>query len=143
MAASKVVKKGSAAPKATAPSRQLPPELMAKFLDAIGDRAAIEPQPVRLQDRVLPVANVARVMSEALPAGVKISRDTKHIMQELVTEFICFVTSEVNDTCLAEGKRTINGKDAIHREHTALALSPSPHAPPCALQGRTQCSSRM
>ena len=75
--------------------------------------AASKSAPMRQQDCVLPVANVARVMSQALPPGIKITRDSKHLMQELVSEFIGFVTSEANDKCLAEHKRTIYCRDVL------------------------------
>ena len=35
-------------------------------------------------------------------------------MQELVTEFLCFVTSEANDICLAAGRNAISSRDVEH-----------------------------
>ena len=52
------------------------------------------PEPLREQDRLLPLANVARLMALELPKDAKISRDAKVLMQEMVTEFICFLTAE-------------------------------------------------
>jgi len=68
---------------------------------------------LRDQDRLLPVANIARIMVQELPEGTKISRDAKAIMQEAVSEFICFVVSEVADNCNGESKRTMHGVDII------------------------------
>ncbi|KAL6987451.1 Nuclear transcription factor Y subunit B-8 [Sarracenia purpurea var. burkii] len=50
---------------------------------------------VREQDRYLPIANISRIMKKALPANGKIAKDAKDTVQECVSEFISFVTSEV------------------------------------------------
>lgn len=49
---------------------------------------------VREQDRYLPIANISRIMKKALPANGKIAKDAKETVQECVSEFISFVTSE-------------------------------------------------
>jgi len=46
------------------------------------------------QDRYLPIANVARIMKRALPENAKIAKDAKECVQECVSEFISFITSE-------------------------------------------------
>jgi histone H3/H4 len=46
------------------------------------------------QDRVLPIANVARIMKQAVPSSAKVAKDAKETVQECVSEFIAFVTSE-------------------------------------------------
>ena len=51
------------------------------------------------QDRFLPIANVARIMKKALPDNAKIAKEAKETVQECVSEFISFITSE--------GKRSI------------------------------------
>ena len=48
----------------------------------------------REQDRFLPIANVSRIMKKALPVNAKISKDAKETVQECVSEFISFITSE-------------------------------------------------
>ena len=48
----------------------------------------------REQDRFLPVANISRIMKKALPSNAKIAKDAKETVQECVSEFISFVTSE-------------------------------------------------
>lgn len=48
----------------------------------------------REQDRFLPIANISRIMKKALPANGKIAKDAKETVQECVSEFISFVTSE-------------------------------------------------
>ena len=48
----------------------------------------------REQDRYLPIANISRIMKKALPPNAKIAKDAKETVQECVSEFISFVTSE-------------------------------------------------
>ena len=49
---------------------------------------------IREQDRLLPIANVARIMKQAVPTNAKIAKDAKDCVQQCVSEFISFVTSE-------------------------------------------------
>ncbi|OAY44066.1 nuclear transcription factor Y subunit B-4 [Manihot esculenta] len=63
------------------------------------------------QDRLLPVANVGRIMKQILPPTAKISKEAKQTMQECATEFISFVTGEASDKCHKENRKTINGDD--------------------------------
>ncbi len=49
---------------------------------------------IREQDRLLPIANVARIMKQAVPTNAKIAKEAKECVQECVSEFISFVTSE-------------------------------------------------
>ena len=63
------------------------------------------------QDRMLPIANVGRIMRQILGPSAKISKEAKQTMQECSTEFISFVTSEASDRCRKENRRTINGDD--------------------------------
>lgn len=48
----------------------------------------------REQDRFLPVANIARLMKRGLPQNAKVSKEAKETLQECVSEFISFITSE-------------------------------------------------
>ncbi|KAI3442973.1 CBFD_NFYB_HMF domain-containing protein [Psidium guajava] len=68
---------------------------------------------VREQDRYLPIANISRIMKKALPANGKIAKDAKETVQECVSEFISFVTSEASDKCQREKRKTINGDDLL------------------------------
>ncbi|XP_062085402.1 nuclear transcription factor Y subunit B-4-like [Humulus lupulus] len=63
------------------------------------------------QDRMLPIANVGRIMKQILPATAKISKEGKQTMQECATEFISFVTGEASDKCHKENRKTVNGDD--------------------------------
>jgi len=49
---------------------------------------------VREQDRYLPIANISRIMKKSLPPNAKIAKDAKETVQECVSEFISFITSE-------------------------------------------------
>ncbi|KAF5953834.1 hypothetical protein HYC85_006690 [Camellia sinensis] len=67
----------------------------------------------REQDRYLPIANISRIMKKALPANGKVAKDAKETVQECVSEFISFVTSEASDKCQREKRKTINGDDLL------------------------------
>jgi nuclear transcription Y subunit beta len=67
----------------------------------------------REQDRFLPVANIARIMKTVLPPNAKIGKDAKETIQECVSEFISFITSEASDKCVQEKRKTINGDDIL------------------------------
>lgn len=66
---------------------------------------------VKEQDRLLPIANVGRIMKQILPPNAKISKEAKETMQECVSEFISFVTGEASDKCHKEKRKTVNGDD--------------------------------
>ncbi|KAE9444925.1 hypothetical protein C3L33_23175, partial [Rhododendron williamsianum] len=68
---------------------------------------------VREHDRYLPIANISRIMKKGLPANGKIAKDAKDTVQECVSEFISFVTSEASDKCQKEKRKTINGDDLL------------------------------
>ncbi len=68
---------------------------------------------LREQDRLLPIANVARIMKQAIPPNAKIAKDAKETVQECVSELISFVTSEACDRCQQEKRKTINGEDIV------------------------------
>ncbi|KAF5736968.1 Nuclear transcription factor Y subunit B-5 [Tripterygium wilfordii] len=63
------------------------------------------------QERLLPIANVGRIMKQILPVNGKISKEAKETMQECVSEFVSFVTSEASEKCKKERRKTINGDD--------------------------------
>lgn len=63
------------------------------------------------QDRLLPIANVGRIMKQILPPNAKISKEAKETMQECASEFISFVTGEASDKCHKEKRKTVNGDD--------------------------------
>ena len=72
-----------------------------------------EDELIKEQDRVLPIANVSRIMKNAVPPNAKIAKDAKETVQECVSEFIAFVTSEAGERCQQEKRKTINGEDIV------------------------------
>lgn len=52
-------------------------------------------------------------MKNSLPENAKIAKDSKETVQECVSEFISFITSEASDKCLQEKRKTINGDDLL------------------------------
>lgn len=72
---------------------------------------------LREQDRWLPINNVSRLMKNTLPVTAKVSKDAKECMQECVSEFISFVTSEASDRCSSDKRKTINGEDILISMH--------------------------
>jgi nuclear transcription Y subunit beta len=66
----------------------------------------------REQDRLLPIANISRIMKKVLPEHAKMSKEAKAALQECVSEFIGFITSEASDRLVAEKRKTITGDDS-------------------------------
>lgn len=65
------------------------------------------------QERFLPIANINRIMKEALPKDTKISKEARECVQECVSEFIAFITCESCEITKEEKRKTINGEDII------------------------------
>lgn len=70
-------------------------------------------QPLREQDRFLPIANVSKLMKKVVPDNGKIAKDARECVQECISEFISFITSEASDRCHNERRKTINGEDIL------------------------------
>ncbi|KAJ4722205.1 Nuclear transcription factor Y subunit B [Melia azedarach] len=81
------------------------------MVDNIGGSASSEHGGIKEQDRLLPIANVGRIMKQILPANAKISKEAKETMQECASEFISFITSEASEKCRKERRKTVNGDD--------------------------------
>ena len=52
-------------------------------------------------------------MKKALPPHGKLSKESKVCIQECVSEFISFVTSQAVDRCKIEKRKTLNGEDIL------------------------------
>jgi len=61
----------------------------------------------------LPISNISKIMKKYLDSNMKISKEAKELVEECVTEFICFITSEASDKCKKEKRKTINGEDIL------------------------------
>ena len=95
------------------------------------------PVPLREQDRLLPMANIAWLMAAELTKDAKISRDAKVMMQEFVSEFICFVTSEANDCSLAANRKAISQEDILNALENLGAARSRPPSLLCNRDPRT------
>ncbi|KAM7481512.1 hypothetical protein LguiB_006095 [Lonicera macranthoides] len=62
-------------------------------------------------DKLLPIANVGRIMKRILPPNAKISKEAKETIQECATEFVSFVAGEASDKCHKENRKIVNGHD--------------------------------
>lgn len=82
-----------------------------KYNTAVGGVGIGDDGVIKEQDRLLPIANVGRIMKQILPPNAKISKEAKETMQECVSEFISFVTGEASDKCYKEKRKTVNGDD--------------------------------
>uniref|UniRef100_A0A671S9I7 Nuclear transcription factor Y subunit beta-like n=1 Tax=Sinocyclocheilus anshuiensis TaxID=1608454 RepID=A0A671S9I7_9TELE len=67
----------------------------------------------REQDIYLPIANVARIMKNAIPQTGKIAKDAKECVQECVSEFISFITSEPLKLYLQKFREAMKGEKGI------------------------------
>ncbi|KAL6779561.1 hypothetical protein ACKKBG_A12765 [Auxenochlorella protothecoides x Auxenochlorella symbiontica] len=79
----------------------------------MADNSGDEGMGSKEQDRFLPIANISRNMKKFLPANAKIAKDAKESVQECVSEFISFITSEASDKCQREKRKTITGDDLL------------------------------
>ncbi len=71
-------------------------------------------KPITDYDNYLPLANIGRIIKNNLPKDVKLSKSSKETLQECVSEFISFITSEANDKCNLEKRKIIKGEDIIY-----------------------------
>jgi len=60
------------------------------------------------------IANVSRIMKSSVPPTAKIAKDAKECVQECVSEFISFITSEAAEKCQLEKRKTIGGEDILY-----------------------------
>ncbi|KAL0639622.1 transcriptional activator hap3 [Maublancomyces gigas] len=81
---------------------------------ANGECASLTTTPAALADAdIRNFAPVARIMKTALPENAKIAKEAKECMQECVSEFISFITSEASEKCQQEKRKTVNGEDIL------------------------------
>ncbi|KAB1214023.1 Nuclear transcription factor Y subunit B-5 [Morella rubra] len=85
--------------------------VLLEMVDTFGASASNDDNCLKEQERLLPIANVGRIMKQILPANAKISKESKETMQECVSEFISFVTCEASEKCRKERRKTVNGDD--------------------------------
>ncbi|XP_022736836.1 protein Dr1 homolog isoform X4 [Durio zibethinus] len=59
------------------------------------------------EDASLPKATMTKIIKEMLPPDVRVARDTQDLLIECCVEFINLISSESNEVCNREEKRTI------------------------------------
>ncbi|KAL3833791.1 hypothetical protein ACJIZ3_008527 [Penstemon smallii] len=59
------------------------------------------------EDASLPKATMTKIIKEMLPPDVRVARDTQDLIIECCVEFINLISSESNEVCNREDKRTI------------------------------------
>ncbi|GMT23889.1 hypothetical protein PFISCL1PPCAC_15186, partial [Pristionchus fissidentatus] len=84
-----------------------------ELIDAVA-RGIEDPEMLREQDRFLPICNISRIMRRMVPDSGKMSKDSKEAVQEAVSEFISFITSEASDKCIEEQRKTITCDDLLN-----------------------------
>jgi len=57
-------------------------------------------------------------MKSSVPSTAKIAKDAKECVQECVSEFISFITSEAAEKCQLEKRKTIGGEDILYAMST-------------------------
>ncbi|MQM18624.1 hypothetical protein Taro_051618 [Colocasia esculenta] len=68
---------------------------------------------MREQDRLMPVANIIRIMRKVLPTHAKLSDEAKGTIQLCVSQFIDHVTALANDRCRQEQRKTVTAEDML------------------------------
>ncbi|EMS60245.1 Protein Dr1-like protein [Triticum urartu] len=72
------------------------------------------------EDVSLPKSTMTKIIKEMLPPDVRVARDTQDLLVECCVEFINLLSSESNDVCSRDDKKT------IAPEHVIRALQASP-----------------
>ncbi|KAF2073461.1 hypothetical protein CYY_005211 [Polysphondylium violaceum] len=70
----------------------------------------------------LPKATVSKLIKEMLPNDIRCSNETRDLILECCVEFIHLISSEANDICGKDGRRTI-GADHVIKALTELGFS--------------------
>ncbi|ONK69384.1 uncharacterized protein A4U43_C05F22290 [Asparagus officinalis] len=95
----------------------------------ISQAAAAEQQcAVREQDAFMPIANVIRIMRKVVPSHAKSRDDAKETIQECVSEYISFITSEANDALPGVPPQ-------VPRGSRGTSAAPSAGPAPCLRRG--------
>ncbi|CAL5055633.1 unnamed protein product [Urochloa decumbens] len=59
----------------------------------------------------LPMANLVRLMRQAIPKGVKVSTSAKNLTHDCAVEFVGFVAGEASEIASVQHRRTISPED--------------------------------
>ncbi|KAE9399015.1 histone-fold-containing protein [Gymnopus androsaceus JB14] len=73
----------------------------------MSDREGLSGAPGNDEDLSLPKATVAKMITELLPKDVVCAKETRDLVIECCVEFIHLISSEANEICEKESKKTI------------------------------------
>ncbi|KIK65487.1 hypothetical protein GYMLUDRAFT_38960 [Collybiopsis luxurians FD-317 M1] len=73
----------------------------------MSDREGLSSAPGNDDDLSLPKATVSKMISELLPKDIVCAKETRDLVIECCVEFIHLISSEANDICEKESKKTI------------------------------------
>ncbi|OQS54500.1 NFYB4 [Ecytonucleospora hepatopenaei] len=68
---------------------------------------------LKTKDRLLPLANVSKIMKSSVPETGKIAKDAKSTLQHSASEFIAIVTCRAKDIAAIESRKVVTGDDLI------------------------------
>ncbi|KAL6122781.1 hypothetical protein NUSPORA_00038 [Nucleospora cyclopteri] len=68
---------------------------------------------LKQKDRLLPLANVSKIMKRSVPLSAKIAKEAKDLVQQSATEFIAIVTCKAKELAQKEMKKVVSGEDLI------------------------------
>ncbi|KAF9764796.1 Nuclear transcription factor Y subunit B-2 [Nosema granulosis] len=68
---------------------------------------------LRPTDRLLPIANISKIMKKPIPKEAKVAKDAKELMQKSASEFIAIITCRAKEICENEARKTVTGDDLI------------------------------
>ncbi|TBU04500.1 subunit beta of nuclear transcription factor Y [Hamiltosporidium tvaerminnensis] len=68
---------------------------------------------LKTTDRLLPIANISKIMKNPIPKVAKVAKDAKELMQKSASEFIAVVTCMAKEICESENRKTLTGDDLI------------------------------
>ena len=89
-----------------------PPTDQGNLMDP-SERYLHDPLSIPFNLKHLPIANITRIMKESLKPKAKVSKSAKETVQECVSEFISFITSEAAQRSKMEKRKTVNGEDIL------------------------------
>eukprot|EP00271_Cylindrocystis_brebissonii_P014143 TRINITY_DN35399_c0_g1_i1.p1 TRINITY_DN35399_c0_g1~~TRINITY_DN35399_c0_g1_i1.p1 ORF type:complete len:149 (-),score=47.58 TRINITY_DN35399_c0_g1_i1:39-485(-) len=67
----------------------------------------------RKEDVSLPKATLAKLVKELLPKDARVARDTHDLLMDCCLEFITLISSEANEICAKEEKKTISPEHVL------------------------------
>ncbi|EDR14153.1 uncharacterized protein LACBIDRAFT_176793 [Laccaria bicolor S238N-H82] len=80
----------------------------------MSDREGHSGLPPTDEDLSLPKATVAKMIAELLPSDVVCAKETRDLVIECCVEFIHLISSEANEICEQESKKTIAPEHIIN-----------------------------